>query len=98
MRNITPHTCDHAKAQELPQREVWAFGSRLKGTAKPHSDLDLVVRGDAPLDIATPARLAEAFAESDLPWRVDVVDWTTCSEAFRALVGQKAVVVQSQGA
>jgi predicted nucleotidyltransferase len=73
-------------AQHVPQRAVWAFGSRVKGTAKPHSDLDLVVMGDEPLDIATQARLAEAFADSDLPWRVDVVDWATCSEAFRALV------------
>ena len=33
--------------QEIaPDREVWAFGSRVKGTAKPYSDLDLVIRGE----------------------------------------------------
>ena len=27
----------------IPDTEVWAYGSRIKFTAKPHSDLDLVV-------------------------------------------------------
>ncbi len=81
-------------AQHLPGREVWAFGSRVKGTAKPHSDLDLVVMGDVPLGLAVQARLAEAFDESDLPWRVDVVDWATTGEAFRVLMAQHKVVVQ----
>lgn len=27
----------------IPDTEVWAYGSRVKFTAKPHSDLDLVV-------------------------------------------------------
>ncbi len=81
-------------AQHLPGREVWAFGSRVKGTAKPHSDLDLVVMGDVPMGLALAAELAEAFDESDLPWRVDVVDWATTGEAFRALMAQNKVVVQ----
>lgn len=80
--------------QEVPDREVRAFGSRVKASAKPHSDLDLVVMGDVALDIATQARLNEAFAESDLPWRVDVVDWATTSEAFRELIQQHTVVLQ----
>jgi predicted nucleotidyltransferase len=80
--------------QHLPGREVWAFGSRVKGTAKPYSDLDLVVLGDVPLELALQAELAEAFDESDLPWRVDVVDWATTSDRFRALIAQCKVVVQ----
>lgn len=79
--------------QHLPGREVWAFGSRVKGTAKPHSDLDLVVLGDTALKMATQAALAEAFDESDLPWRVDVVDWATTGEAFKALIVEWHVVL-----
>lgn len=84
--------------QKLPGREVWAFGSRVKGTAKPHSDLDLVVLGEEPLPLALQASLAEAFDDSDLPWRVDVVDWATTSERFRALMAQCKVVVQTAAA
>lgn len=78
----------------VPQWDVWAFGSRVRGTAKPHSDLDLAVITPEPLPLAVWGALQDAFAESDLPWRVDVVDWATTSEAFRHLIAQHHVVVQ----
>jgi type I restriction enzyme S subunit len=67
----------------VPDREVQVFGSRARGQAKPYSDLDLVVMGDSPLSLGTLSLLSEAFAESDLPWRVDVVDWASTSAEFR---------------
>jgi len=81
-------------ARHLPGVEVWAFGSRTKGTAKPHSDLDLVVINQQPLSLQLQAALADAFSESDLPWRVDLVDWATTQESFRKLVAQHKLVVQ----
>jgi type I restriction enzyme S subunit len=80
----------------VPQHAVWAFGSRAKRTAKPHSDLDLAVITDQPLSLGVGAALAAAFAESDLPWRVDVVDWASTSAAFRQIIERDKVVVQSQ--
>ena len=35
----------------LPTCEVWAFGSRVEGTQKKFSDLDLVVVREEPLKI-----------------------------------------------
>ncbi|MGF1640346.1 MAG: nucleotidyltransferase domain-containing protein, partial [Rhodospirillales bacterium] len=61
--------------RHVPERDVWAFGSRVTGAAKPHSDLDLAIIGDRPLPLAASAALAEAFSDSDLPWKVDIVDW-----------------------
>lgn len=81
-------------ARHVPGVEVWAFGSRARGTAKPHSDLDLAVIAGQPLPLAQGAALAEAFAESDLPWRVDIVDWATTGEAFRRLIEHHRVVLQ----
>jgi predicted nucleotidyltransferase len=72
--------------QYLPQHEVWAFGSRVTGRAKPYSDLDLVVIAEAPLSLGERAALAEALTESDLPWTVDLLDWATTSPAFRRLI------------
>lgn len=37
----------------VPDWAVWAFGSRVRGTAKPYSDLDLAVLGDERLSIDT---------------------------------------------
>lgn len=78
----------------VPQYEVWAFGSRAKGSAKPHSDLDLAVISDQPLPLRVSADLSDAFSESDLPWKVDVVDWATTSESFRKIIQADRVVLQ----
>ena len=67
----------------LPHTEVWAFGSRARGTPKPYSDLDLVIMGDTPTPLSTLGQLQEAFACSDLPWRVDVVDWANTAPEFQ---------------
>lgn len=78
----------------VPGREVWAFGSRARRCAKPYSDLDLAIMGEEPLSLDALAELNEAFAESDLPWKVDVVDWARMSDAFRCIVERDRVVVQ----
>ena len=80
--------------KHVPQLEVWAFGSRAKWQAKEFSDLDLAIIGDTPLSLDVRASLNEAFSESDLPWKVDVVDWATTSDSFRKIITQKKIVVQ----
>jgi len=91
---------DHLKiAQDIlqkfvPERAVWAFGSRAKWTAKEYSDLDLCIVGKTPLSFRTLGLLQEAFEDSDLPYKVDVVDWATTSDSFRKIIEQDMVVVQ----
>jgi predicted nucleotidyltransferase len=80
-------------AQDFPDLEVFAFGSRIKGKAKPYSDLDLALRGSEALSIARFGRIVEAFQESKLPFRVDLVDWNRCSPAFRDLVAAQSVQI-----
>ncbi len=62
------------------------FGSRATGRARRYSDLDLVIDAGRRLTLDETARLAEAFSESDLPYRVDVVDWQAADESFRRLI------------
>ena len=81
--------------KHVPQYEVWAYGSRAKKTAKPYSDLDLAVITEQPLPLSDRAALLDAFAESDLPWRVDVVDWASTSESFRRIIERDKVAVQT---
>ena len=83
--------------RHVPEHEVWAFGSRAKGSAKPYSDLDLAIITEQPLSLDTLAALNEAFSESDLPWKVDIVDWSRTSEAFRRIIERDRVVVQDAG-
>jgi len=78
----------------LPGREVRAFGSRVAGKVKPFSDLDLAVMGSAPLSAPVLADLREAFSESDLPFKADIVDWAETKENFRRIIEAAYVVVQ----
>ncbi|GHV59453.1 hypothetical protein FACS1894103_2860 [Campylobacterota bacterium] len=66
--------------------EVWAFGSRYKGNNRKYSDIDLCIKGDGKLERRTIYKLADAFEESDLPYRVDIADYHSVSDKFRAVV------------
>ena len=74
----------------LERRRVRVFGSRAHGTAKPFSDLDLLVLGPA-LDASLRGTLEEAFDESDLPFRVDIAEAAALSPEFRARITPQAV-------
>ncbi|MCQ9328571.1 nucleotidyltransferase family protein [Pelistega suis] len=81
--------------QHIPYATVWAFGSRVNGHHKPYSDLDLAVMTDKPLSLEVHANLKDAFSESDLPWKVDIVDWALTSEQFRKIIQKQFEVIQS---
>lgn len=80
--------------ERSPGVEIRAFGSRVTGNARRYSDLDLVVIGPEP-DWCLLGRLKDAFSESDLPIRVDVLDWHGVSPAFRRVINERSVLIQA---
>ena len=71
----------------IPLKEVFAFGSRVHGrNLKRFSDLDLCIQTDKALDGDLLLRLGLAFAESDLPIKVDVIDWARTKPAFQEAI------------
>ena len=78
----------------LPDTEVWAYGSRVKRTSRPSSDLDLVAFA-APRQRRHVADLRETFEESDLPFRVDVLVWDEAPESIRAEIRRERIVLTS---
>ncbi len=81
-------------ARHVPECEVRVFGSRIKGTAKPYSDLDLAVVGPSSLAGDRLAALREALTDSELPIRVDVLDWHGIAENFRQIIAAQFEVIQ----
>jgi predicted nucleotidyltransferase len=77
-----------------PECEVRVFGSRVAGSAKHYSDLDIVLIGGGRLPPVRVSALREAFAESDLPIRVDVLDWHAIPERFRNIITEHCEVLQ----
>ena len=67
-----------------PAAQVWVFGSRATGHARPFSDLDLLIDSQPPLSWDQRAALADAFEQSCVPFRVDVVEIRALASEFRA--------------
>jgi len=86
---------DDILERHVPEHEVRAFGSRIRGRPRPTSDLDLVIMTKRPLPSGLLADLKEAFSESALPFKVDLVDWAACDETFRAIIEQHSEIVRA---
>ena len=74
--------------------EVRAFGSRVNGSAKGYSDLDVALVAPNKIKLRTKMLLREAFEESDLPFRVDIIDYHAASDEFRAIIDAKYELLQ----
>ena len=77
--------------RHLPNTTAWVYGSRVKWTARPQSDLDMVVF-TTPEQNSQVFGLREAFEESNLPFRVDLFVWDDVPERFRKHIKQDYVV------
>ena len=81
-------------ATHLPDTEVWAYGSRVHWNATSSSDLDLVVFSS---DTSGLANCRDAFAESSLPFRVDLFLWDKIPANFQNRIKQEyAILLQSE--
>ena len=79
---------DDIISQLAPDCDVLIFGSRYHGKAWEYSDLDLAFSRKGKLGLKKCLQLENAFAESDLPYRVDVLDYNAVSNEFRAIIDE----------
>jgi len=75
--------------------EVRAFGSRVNHHPKKYSDLDLVVVSKEKIPLKTLFAIKEELAESQLLFRVDLLDWNRISDEFRRVVEKNYEVIWS---
>ncbi len=64
--------------------KVYAFGSRVKGSHHDLSDLDLCIFGD--VSTLTKNNINEDFENSELPFKVDIVEWNKIDDNFQTLI------------
>jgi len=83
-------------AKYVPECEVRVYGSRHTGTAKRYSDLDIALVGHEKLDWRVMAAIKEVFQESELPFRVDILDWYNTSAEFRKVIEESGYKVMVQ--
>jgi predicted nucleotidyltransferase len=73
--------------------EVWVFGSRATGTAKEYSDLDIALQSEngQRLEFELMVKLMDDFVESELPFKVDVIDYNAASGIFKQNVDSQKI-------
>lgn len=75
------------------QKNVFIFGSRVKGTAAKYSDLDICLKDDiSPYEYEL---LKEKFENSDLPFTVDIVEYNRVSNSFKKIIDEHAIPLAS---
>ena len=72
--------------KEFPDSKVLAFGSRIRGDGHPYSDLDLAIDDGQPLPLYKLSHIEEALAESDIPFKVDLLDFHMVDADFQAII------------
>lgn len=60
--------------------EVFFFGSRVDGTSNVGSDLDVLLKGKTAVDLGDISLLKEAFEASNIPFKVDILDYNRCDK------------------
>ena len=70
----------------------YAFGSRVSGNCKKFSDIDIFFNEEIPNNILL--KLEEEFEESDLPFKVDLINYKKCDSDFQSIMLSHAVKIQ----
>lgn len=73
-----------------PKKQVWMYGSRVKGTAKNTSDIDLVIFDSTEQEFYA---LKDAFDESDIPFLVQIMRWEYIPQDFKENILENYVLV-----
>lgn len=63
--------------------QLFIFGSRATGKAQKYSDYDVGIRGKKALPSKIKVLIEEALEESDLPYKVDIIDFSLVSSDFK---------------
>ncbi len=78
----------------IPNETVWLFGSRVTNKIKPYSDIDLAIISNEPISSGILCHLSLAFEESDLPYKVDLLDWSLLDNDFKKIITAKYEIIQ----
>ena len=68
---------------EIKEYAVFVFGSRADGTAHKRSDIDIGILGRQALPAFIKLDIEEQLEESNIPLRVDFVDFCKVDQAFK---------------
>lgn len=85
IKQIIYHSLDKKKYK------AFIFGSRVIGRARKFSDIDIGIMGKRSLGEDILVKLKQDFEDSDIPYTVDVIDFSTVSSRFTKEAGRQII-------
>ena len=76
---------------DTKQTQVFVFGSRAVGKNRPFSDVDIGFVSKIPVTSETYFSIIEDLDESDIPYHVDLVDFSKVDDKFKQVALQKII-------
>ena len=73
------------------KHRVFLFGSRATGSAFTWSDIDIGIEGETTIPGHIMQAMKGEIEESNIPYRVDLVDFSTVSKRFRDVARKNMV-------
>lgn len=73
------------------EAKVFIFGSRAVNKNRKYSDIDLGIQPKDELSVMTKVNLEEGFDDSNIPYKVDVVDFSKVGETFTKVAMQNVI-------
>ena len=71
---------------EIPNVEIYIFGSRVQGNALEYSDVDIALKNEEKISIESILKLRIKFENSTFPYKVDIVDLKNLKDEFRGII------------
>ena len=89
MLDLDPKYIDFIKETilvEIPNVEIYIFGSRMQGNALEYSDVDIALKDKEKISIESILKLRIKFENSTFPYKVDIVDLKNLKDEFRGII------------
>lgn len=73
---------------------AFLFGSRVTAASSKYSDIDLGLESKDPIPYSTIVDMEDDFENSNLPYSVDIVDFSKVSDKFKAVAESNKIYLQ----
>ncbi len=76
----------------FPDATIYLFGSRARGTHYARSDIDIALDTGKPLLRVDVGEARDMLAESNIPYKIDVVDVHSVSQEMREAIYREGII------
>ena len=79
----------------IPQAKIYLFGSRAHRTYSKWSDIDIALDADAPLPAVDVGEVRDMLAESNIPYKIEVLDFHRDSKDMQESIRKEGILWKS---